>query len=126
MYPQGDGTTLEKGRMLNPDTGKDTDYEELWLDLSPKGQSVCAVLKLEGSAARGMIVWLGSLCQALVRDADGITLERWEMVNGEGWKRTVRLGAQTLPCEDIFNGRVQLAADSKVAGGWDVVEYETN
>lgn len=126
MYPQGDGTTLEKGCMLNPDTGKDTDYEESWLDLSPKGQSVCAVLRLESNEARGMIVWLGSLCQALVRDADGISLERWEMDDGEGWKRTVRMGTRPLPCEDILNGRVQLATGSKVADGWDVVEYERN
>src|ERR1700712_1231817 len=33
MYPQTDGRTLEKGCMVNPATGKLTDYEEVWKDL---------------------------------------------------------------------------------------------
>ncbi len=126
MYPQKDGSTLEKGRMLNPDTGKDTDYEELWLDLSPQGQSTTALLRIDSGGVRGMIVWLGTLCQALVRDGDGIALERWEMVDGDGWQRTVRMGSRSLPCGDLVNGRLQLAAGAIVADGWGVLELEKN
>lgn len=33
MYPQDDGLMLEKGSMPNPETGENTDYEEVWEDL---------------------------------------------------------------------------------------------
>lgn len=126
MYPQEDGSTLEKGCMLNPDTGKDTDYEELWLDLSPQAQSTTALLRIDSGGVRGMIVWLGTLCQALVRDGGGISLERWEMVAGKVWQRTVRMGSRALPCDDIVNDRLQLSVGSVVADGWEVLELEKN
>ncbi|KXH41566.1 hypothetical protein CSAL01_01068 [Colletotrichum salicis] len=68
MYEQPDGLTLEKGRMVNPANGRETDYEELWKDIEPaavppvgaapvgegevqKGVE-CIVLKFEGESSK--------------------------------------------------------------------------
>ncbi|TLD31011.1 hypothetical protein PspLS_02016 [Pyricularia sp. CBS 133598] len=76
MFPQPDGTTLEKGRMLNPDVGIEADYEELWDDGEPTpgvldedgqvrplagGAARCIVMQMEdqGVGARGSVVLLG-------------------------------------------------------------------
>lgn len=126
MYPQPDGTTLEKGAMLNPDTGRITDYDELWDDVEPEKGEVAAVLMVDIGAVKGMVVWIGSFCQALVRDEGGVTLERWEKDAEGSWARTVRVGgARELPCESIVTGKVKLEKDGAVAcqgDMWKVVE----
>lgn len=128
MYPQEDGTTLEKGEMLNPATGRLTRYDELWLDLLPPASDPIAVLRVDAGAVKGMVIWIGALCQALVRDADGIALERWERSDDEDeavWARTVRMGTRPLPCEDVLTGKVTLEMDGAVACGgdmWQVIE----
>ncbi|KAJ6784899.1 hypothetical protein PWT90_02372 [Aphanocladium album] len=128
MYPQEDGTTLEKGEMLNPATGRLTRYDELWLDLLPPTSDVVAVLRVDAGAVKGMLVWIGSLCQALVRDEEGIALERWERGDDDdetAWTRTVRMGGRALPCESILTGKVALEKDGAVAcqgDMWQVIE----
>ncbi|KAK7443661.1 hypothetical protein Landi51_09009 [Colletotrichum acutatum] len=103
MYEQPDGLTLEKGRMVNPATGTETDYEELWRDVEPvtvppvgaaaEGEAQkgveCVVLKHEDetSGARGMVVWLGRFCQGISRVGEEVAAERWEWREGEGWRR---------------------------------------
>lgn len=129
MYPQDDGTTLEKGSMLNPETGRVSDYDELWLDLLPPASDVTAVLQVDDEAAgvKGMAVWIGSLCQGIARDADGVTLERWERGDDEAWTRTARMGSREMPCASVVTGKVVLEQDGVVACGgdmWKVVELE--
>lgn len=136
MYPQEDGTTLEKGEMVNPATGRATAYDELWTDrLAPTSDAI-AVLRVDDGAVKGLVVWIGQLCQALVRDGDeGIALERWEKTEGgddddddDGtWTRTVRMGSSSrkLPCEDMLTGKVTLERDGAVAcqgDMWQVIE----
>ncbi|KAI0395324.1 hypothetical protein F5Y17DRAFT_203729 [Xylariaceae sp. FL0594] len=74
--------TLEKGRMLNPATGKVTAYEEVWLDYDtstsisiPKPQThTHRIIVLELGTpphARGMLICLGGYCQSVLRSSTG-------------------------------------------------------
>lgn len=124
MYPQPDGTTLEKGRMVNPATGVEAEYEELWADEEPgsipgasdgydpdggRPRRGCVVLELEDErrSARGLIAVLGRYCQGLVRVGDAIGAQRWRHVDGEdgdeggggGWRAEIVVGSLDLPCE---------------------------
>ncbi|KAI1200069.1 hypothetical protein F5X97DRAFT_321822 [Nemania serpens] len=73
IFPQADGRTLETGRMVNPDTGKLADYEEVWTDLEAEDvpeihqnsaeltqqpRRLCVVLEMgdEERQGRGMVV----------------------------------------------------------------------
>lgn len=118
-YPTDDGKTLEKGRMLNPDTGKETDYEELWRDVDPKPpNNNFAVVEFDkGMECRGSVVLVGTYCQGLLRKGGMVTAERWERDAGEddsggkgpqgrhvdGWRRSVVIGEEGdgLPCAHI-------------------------
>ncbi|KAI8157199.1 hypothetical protein K4K49_003524 [Colletotrichum sp. SAR 10_70] len=137
MYPQEGDLTLEKGRMVNPATGQECDYEELWRDVDPEPASVkaddaakpeCVVLKYEDetSKARGMIVWLGRFCQGISRVGEDVSAERWEWKEEEGWKRTIRIGTEgTMPCEVLLKTGAQLSVGAHVKHGemvWDVLE----
>lgn len=139
MYAQPDGlSTLEKGRMTNPATGLETDYEEMWFDPPPKATSngdkaLCVVLLMEDAekGKRGMFVRLGEWAQVLVRDGAGegdVVAERWEWRDdGRGWRRRVRLGEEgrRMPCEEVLSGRTELEAGGEVKVGdevWRVVE----
>ena len=118
MLPQADGErTLERGSMINPETGKLTEYEECWRDVGAvavghghdgdRGAEtlrVCAVLELQDDAnqARGMVVRVGQYCQGVVRVGEHFTLERW------GWK-----GA-----ERAEGSAVQRQEDGEQVGEW--------
>ncbi|KIL88806.1 hypothetical protein FAVG1_08055 [Fusarium avenaceum] len=130
MYPQPDSLTLEKGSMVNPDTGIDTAYEELWHDATPTavpGDSKVRALVLQTeddeNGVRGSVVKLGCYVQGLLRVGDGITLERWEWKEG-GWKRTIRMGDAELPCEKIVGEEALKEGDAvDIAGrAWKVIE----
>ncbi|OTA00360.1 hypothetical protein A9Z42_0079780 [Trichoderma parareesei] len=139
MYAQPDGlSTLEKGRMVNPDTGKETDYEEMWFDPPPKATSgknraLCVVLMMEDEEKekKGMFVRLGEWAQVLVRDGAGegdVVAERWEWRDdGLGWRRRVRLGDERskMPCERVLLGEAEMKVGGEVKVGdeiWRVVE----
>ncbi|KAI8947192.1 hypothetical protein F4801DRAFT_525007 [Xylaria longipes] len=113
IFPQDDGGTLETGRMVNPATGKLTDYEEVWIDLeaedipeinqnsgnlTPQPKRRCVVLELNDGEreARGMSICLGRYCQGVVRIGDRFAAERWLWEDG-GWKRTYRIGDILVP-----------------------------
>jgi hypothetical protein len=127
-YEQPGGLTLEKGSMVNPDTGRMTDYEEVWRSVKPRRDergARCVVLETrnEEGTVRGRVVRLGQYCQGLLRDGDEISLERWEL-NGE-WKKTVAMGPKGLPCGQVVKEEVEWAegATVQVEGyAWAVVE----
>lgn len=107
-YPQADGNILEKGIMANPATGLETEYEELWRDEDPLPTSKSSrarsiVVQVEnGAQVRGSVVRVGHYCQGLFRRTDKISAERWEWKE-DGWKRTIRIGDDALPCEKLLN-----------------------
>ncbi|KAF5691400.1 hypothetical protein FDENT_3442 [Fusarium denticulatum] len=129
MYPQQNDLTLEKGSMVNPDTGIDTAYEELWHDATPiavPGESAVRALVLqtedEKNAVRGSVVRLGCYAQGLIGVGEHISLERWEWK--DGWKRTIRMGDAELPIEKILVGEALNEGDTVGFGGreWKVIE----
>ncbi|KAK3352736.1 hypothetical protein B0T25DRAFT_455437 [Lasiosphaeria hispida] len=142
-FPQPDGSILEKGRMVNPATGRETNYEEVWRSATieavpcfPDGEAiVCVVLKLQhdeddsSPLNRGMIVRLGQYCQAIVRKGEGdagITVERlkWDGATEE-WVKQVRIGDAEVPTDfaTYFGTEATLDDDILVGGDvWRVVE----
>lgn len=87
MYPQPDGTTLEKGAMAHPETGLITKYEEVWQDLEPQpiGQcedSVSYVLKLDEptSEVKGVLIRIGEYIEGVLREKDSVSAIRWEWI----------------------------------------------
>ncbi|KAI1743575.1 hypothetical protein F4680DRAFT_348903 [Xylaria scruposa] len=141
IFPQDDGGTLETGRMVNPATGKLTDYEEVWTDLEaesipsinpnsdalaqqPKGRCVVLELNDEEREARGMAICLGRYNQCVVRIDDRFTAERWQWEDGE-WKRKYRVGAMLVPGpEHMSSATLSLGDEVKSADTlrWRVVE----
>ncbi|RBR20257.1 hypothetical protein FVER53590_11234 [Fusarium verticillioides] len=129
MYPQPNDLTLEKGSMVNPDTGIDTAYEELWHDATPTavpGEPAVRALVLQTeddkNGVRGSVVRLGCYAQGLIRVGEHISLERWEWK--DGWKRTIRMGDAELPIEKILGEEALKEGDTvDVDGrGWKVIE----
>ena len=150
MYPQPDGSTLEKGRMVNPPTGHETDYEELWrsetieaVPCGPPGMGtgagdaavVCVVLQLQldeqdsSPAKRGMVVRLGQYCQGLLRNGKGpedVTVERlrWDAANA-CWNTVFKVGHGKMPTDfAIYFGHEACVRDEVKDGRhvWKVVE----
>ncbi|KAK3940329.1 hypothetical protein QBC46DRAFT_354316 [Diplogelasinospora grovesii] len=142
-YPRPDGTTLEKGRMVNPATGLEADYEELWVSIPPSRKLlhdwdrpnnnegelaiVVIVLQLHNDPLekRGMVVRVGDYCQGLLRKGDNITAERWVFeIHGEP-SIVEKVGEGLLPCalamdagEKMFKGQQVTIGDDV----WNVVE----
>lgn len=149
MYLQSDGRTLEKGNMVNPATGRMTEYEEMWKDIDPiatvtrtaapskvERMRACVVLTLddEQHEARGMVVRVGQFCQGVIRSGQYFSLERWVWMNGEkkvgegerSWRRTSRIGSFWMPCGPAMEaemGRLKLGGEVKYGEFiWTVVE----
>ncbi|KAF2718185.1 hypothetical protein K431DRAFT_315174 [Polychaeton citri CBS 116435] len=118
MVVQQDGTVLEKGSMVNPETGTVGDYEEVWFDeaaVGTTGKVKCIVLALQDDRhkERGMVIRAGQWCQAVLRTGDHVTLERWKWSdpsssesgnNSSGWHRQVRIGDGFVPCGAAIEG----------------------
>ncbi|KAI1085594.1 hypothetical protein F5B20DRAFT_518981 [Whalleya microplaca] len=137
MSSLGDGRTLEKGRMVNPATGAEADYEEVWRDVAPAPGALCVVLELrrEEREERGVVVCLGGYCQGVVRCGEAFAAERWVRsgtVTGEGtragacgrWKREARVGNLWMPCSAAMEDAA-LAVGGRVERGgqvWNVIE----
>ncbi|KAF4125284.1 hypothetical protein GMORB2_4124 [Geosmithia morbida] len=131
--PSDGNLTLEKGVMVNPATGEMTEYEEMWRDVEPgttaAGNAKCVVARFDkADDHRGLIVLFGRYCQGIVRRGGDVAIERWEWVDGSGWKRTVHGGAGPgLPCERILADSASLKVGGTVDVGhekWEVVEVE--
>lgn len=132
MYPvQTDGDdelVLEKGTMINPETGLQTEYEEVWIerevDPVPGGEdSQVVVLDFDrGVEHRGRIVRVGKLCQGLLRVTDEVVAERWEWNEQEGWSRSELVGRKgALPCEKLLTSPA-FHAIQHAGNTWTVVE----
>jgi hypothetical protein len=135
--PADPALTLETGRMLNPATGAETDYEEVWrsepIQMVPGaggGDAVtCLALQMEGGSEgvkRGLVVRLGQYCQAFARDGDEIALERlrWD-ADQQRWASSVRIGRLEFPTDIATYLAHEARADDEVRVGgavWKVVE----
>ena len=117
MITLPDGDVLEKGVMLDSETGEEMAYEELWTEVpfertSPGGGCDCIVLKTRDGedGSRGMVVKVGGWCQGIVKSGECVTVERWEWVNmqthstnrDDGWEKRVRIGKGKVPCEEVL------------------------
>lgn len=152
MYPEAeDGSVLEKGRMANPATGRETDYEEVWLDGEPgeiptlassgeKGgreRRTCVVLEArdgqQQGTVTGMVVCLGRFCQAVVRQGERFGLERWSYKDGSTqgsgqWEcRADTRSRLWTPAEELCKNPEKYAVGDLVEGReggdrWTVVE----
>ncbi|KAI1367742.1 hypothetical protein F5Y08DRAFT_41067 [Xylaria arbuscula] len=141
IFPPANGRTLETGRMVNPDTGKLTDYEEVWSDLhpeivpenstgkeAPQQRARCVVLELknEEREERGMIVCLGRRYQGVMRSGDSFAAERWLWHDGE-WHREFRNGDLWIPVpehlykDDTLSLNKHVISEDKLQK-WEVVE----
>lgn len=115
--------------MLNPDTGKEGDYEEVWASVEPTavGNSshlAFVVLQFESEDTKGLVVLLGQYCQGFIRQGGQLAAERWEWSNTRGWKRTVLLGNDQLPCSKVLNGTVPKVEEEIIFAGlrWKAIE----
>ena len=128
-YPLPDGKILEKGRMVNPETGKLTDYEEVWEDLKVErvgSEAQCIVLQVhdEERGVRGLVVRVGQFCQGIIRVGSEVSVERWAWGVKDHWKRTVRMGKTGLPCGEAMEP-ARLKLGDKINCGeheWTVIE----
>ncbi|KAI0546235.1 hypothetical protein F4679DRAFT_418345 [Xylaria curta] len=142
IFQKEDGGTLETGQMVNPATGKLTDYEEVWADLEaegipginlnsdalaqqPKGRCVVLELNDEERESRGMAICLGRYYQCVVRIGDHFAAERWLWEDGE-WKRKYRVGTMLVPGPEHTYGATLLLEEeielTDTLQRWRVVE----
>ncbi|KAG6014683.1 hypothetical protein E4U43_006273 [Claviceps pusilla] len=134
MYQQQDGTTLEIGRMVNPETGLETDYEEVWWDEehhTEPGSQECVVLRYEKENESqdededegGMVVRLGEHAQAFVKRGGEMAVGRWRMMEGKP-SCVVGMGSMDwMPGEAVFTRRFDVGETCWTGGVmWVVVE----
>lgn len=146
IFPQEHGRTLETGRMVNPMTGKLTDYEEVWSDLEAEDmprtsrdsaeptttqqqlRRRCVVLELRDQerGARGMAVCLGAYYQAVVRVGDQFAAERWKWGKGR-WQFEYKTGPGWTPEPEHISNHESLSLGEELPSQdatqrWTVVE----
>ena len=85
MIEQENGDVLERGKNVNPETGEETVYEELWHDLEieslgKKHNHSSVVMRAEDldKGLKGMVVKVGGWCQGITKIGNDLTVERWE------------------------------------------------
>ena len=136
----GPDTSFEAGRMVNPVTGLETDYEEVWQSFEatpPPAASgrddgpLCVALRVwdDARGQRGMVIRLGQFIQGILRTGkkdEEVTVERWEW-DGQvkSWKRKVRFGTGSLPIPALTEQASTLQKGEKVRDRgreWTVLE----
>lgn len=128
------GTELETGRMVNPTTGLEADYEEAWVSVdavrtgfqteTPPPYAVMRVCDDE-RRVRGMVVRVGQFCQGILRVGDAVTVERWEWRSDGGWTLSARFGERKLPTTTLIEEMEGLVVGGVINDGervWDVLE----
>lgn len=115
--------------MVNPETGLDTEYEELWRDEDPlpttSQKAKTVILRLEnGDDTKGLVILLGAYYQGLLRRGDDITAERWQWAQSGGWVRTISIGDDVLPCPEIMEKTFPSCGEFVAVGkdSWQVIE----
>jgi Protein HRI1 len=130
LIPQHDGSVLEIGRMVNPATGKMTEYEEVWADLEVEvigedSQRISIVIAVVDDlrGIKGKIVRVGQWCQGISKVGTVTHVERWHWVGkkqgtmaaGKGkhqsdgsWERVAKIGGAYIPCSLAFVSGTQL------------------
>ncbi|KIW03957.1 uncharacterized protein PV09_04793 [Verruconis gallopava] len=143
MHPQEDGKSLEKGSMVNPETGRETDYEEVWEDVAlayPANLEYDRyVLTLdsgedgvERSRERGVAVQLGAWFQTIQRrdwfDEDGmartdLAVSRWKWDEECGrWNIVVGAGNKTSIPPYVIEKAMR---EAKVRDSGDIVDINS-
>ncbi|PSR88791.1 hypothetical protein BD289DRAFT_460340 [Coniella lustricola] len=133
MFPQPDGTTLETGSMVNPATGLNTTYEELWDDQEPQpvpGLPACTVLRQHDDAnhTRGLFVQVAQHAQGVLRRGNIFTAERWLWDRESSrWEHLFRVGdPQADSLHDLvpaLNTQFHKGQQMEVPSGtWSVIE----
>lgn len=131
MYPvEGTNEVLERGAMINPETGKVEDYEELWEDLEVRMREgkenesfISWVLKTKGHGGeqKGMVIRIGEWIQGVMRRGDEFSVARWEWSIGRGWERALAIGQDLALNSKIFEEGITVGDGFKAEGG---VEWE--
>ncbi|TEY76465.1 hypothetical protein BOTCAL_0058g00120 [Botryotinia calthae] len=130
MYPvEGTNEVLEKGAMVNPDTGKVEDYEELWEDLEvgmTEGEKndyfMSWVLKTtDAGEVNGMVIRIGEWVQGVMRKGDDFSVVGWKWTIEEGWKRVLAIGEDFGLDSRVFEKDISVGDSIKVDSG---VEWE--
>lgn len=143
MITQENGRVLEQGTMVDPNTGKEESYEELWEEVpteklsSGNNARVCMVLRTEDQEkmSRGMVIRLGDYCQGILKSQGRVIVQRWKWnfsnrADGSGsWRNVLTIGtnSKNLPCDDFLDletpneGQEIKFADTT----WTVVEVST-
>ncbi|KAL9009370.1 MAG: hypothetical protein Q9173_005595 [Seirophora scorigena] len=143
MITQDDGDVLEKGTTVDPDTGEEESYEELWTDLplasgsASEHSRICVVLRAEEveKGMRGMVIRIGGWCQGIMKKNGAVSVERRQRVehgetNNQDSKQnstTLRTGPDALPCKHILE-LDKFEPSKKVDCGafiWKVIEIST-
>lgn len=111
--------TLERGRMVNPASGRVEGYEEMWVagEVRAVEGVGCVVLEYDADlkgeegwargergkqgederVGRGMVVQLGGYVQGFLRDGGDVRVERWVWEGERGkWEKRVRIGSGGL------------------------------
>ena len=132
MVPLDEKRTLETGRMVNPETGIETDYEEIWEDEAPgiiggtEGNSVqCVVLKYEQGREKGLAIIMGGLSQGILKTKKGVSCQRGEFHDGLGWETSVEMGEEGIPWKDVAEDMAGFKVGSEVCEGgrvWKIIE----
>ena len=127
MSVQPNGDILEKGKNIDPVTGEETEYEELWHDLQVEAigkKDNCSSLVMRADEPErnisGMAIKVGGWCEGILKVGDELTIERWEWKPTDrasdaasteaikepertrnDWIRSFKIGKGTLPCKNI-------------------------
>lgn len=105
ILPNGD--ILEAGRTIDPASGHDCEYEEIWsvediqvtnLTTENKPEYLCLQMN-NGKHQRGRVIVLGQYCQGIQRDGNNVTVERWVWESDKReWKLERKVGSGIIPC----------------------------
>lgn len=141
MITQENGDALEKGTTVEPETGEEYSYEELWTDLplntlgTGEKARVCTVLRTTEAETqrRGIVIRIGGWCQGILKKRDEVSVERWQLgergasSGNDGWNRIVKIGIDELPCGKILNTENPREGQQINYAGisWAVVEVST-
>ncbi|KAF9042288.1 hypothetical protein BJ165DRAFT_1486649 [Panaeolus papilionaceus] len=117
---QPDGTILETGSMLNFDTGKVEDYEEVWFE--EKREEYVGLIRVEGEAT-GIMARVGEWWQVMVYEDGEVKAARWRK-QGEEWEMIwgVEEEWDGGPPVDVLNGQVVGNVIRYAGREWNVVE----